>query len=182
MKKHLFLKILPGQIHLYTVYWIPFHRKVSPCMASLCSVELHKASPAQGLFYQAQYHKTQLSTTHESLNTRPPAEAKEAHILLLLQNTLPWLAMKNSCAVWWRHWGGTTTWTVTGRGSKVSCCIQQQEWHSLEDSPGKQQREWLSKKTPSNPLCNYLYYTVFRCYIPPSLPSTHRHLGHVTCN
>lgn len=34
------------------------------------------------------------------------------------------------------------------------------------------------KKTLPNLLCNYLYCTVFRYYIPPSLPSTHhRHLG-----
>lgn len=88
--------------------------------------------------------------------------------------------MNNPCAVWWRYSGETMTWTVMERGSEVSYCIQQQAWCSLEDCPSKQQRQQLPKKTLPNLLCNYLYCTVFRYYIPPSLPSTHhRHLGPV---
>lgn len=82
MKKHLFLKILPGWIYLYTVDWI------IPSTALFHSVELQKANPAWNSVSALSHpvcrgcHKTQLFATDQSFNTRSPAEAQETHILL----------------------------------------------------------------------------------------------------
>lgn len=188
MKKHFFLKTLP----------FVYCELNNPSIALLLSVQLHRANPAQNPVSAlsnpvgTRCCKTQLFATHKSFNTRPPVEAQETNILLLLWTHISWQEL-----------GIARAPTKTGKilalldgDAKERPQHEQSQGEGLPSPlhptagvvlpwglPKQTAKRTAPKEASSQPSLQLFVLHRVQVLETPSLPSTpHRHLGHVTCN